>query len=225
MPWMGFFNKMALADKYVVFDHVQFKKRYFENRNRLVTPRGKIEFITIPVIGKDKKDQAINQIEIDNTRDWKRKLTKTLAHYYCKAPFFYEYYDELKSLIIDTEFTKLISLNMMFINFFRQHLGITTPMSFSSDLDVSSYKGSELILQMCKVTNAEVYLCGPSGGDYLNQDDFRNHEIKIEWLEYQCPYYSQLCDQFVPNLSTLDLLFNNGPNSLEIIMNTPKTLT
>lgn len=219
MPWMGFFNKMALADEYVVFDHVQFKKRYFENRNRLITPGGDIQFLTVPVKGKDQHVQAINNVEIDETKEWKRKFIKTLIHYYGKAPFFNDYFDELNSLIYDIEYTKLISLNMMFINFFRKHLGIHTPMKFSSNMNVSSYKGSDLILQICLLNKADVYLCGPSGRDYLQEEEFAKKGIIIEYIDYQCSYYKQLCDEFIPGLSTLDLLFNKGPESLRIIMN------
>jgi hypothetical protein len=218
IPWMGFFNKMALADEYVIFDHVQFKKRYFENRNRIVSARGEINFITIPVLNKECV-QPINKVEIDNSKDWKRKLMKSLLHNYSKAPYFKEYYNDLEQRISDKNFDTLISLNMMFIDFFRYHLHIETPMVYSSTLGVSSFKGSDLILQICIRRKTDLYLCGSSGRDYLKQEEFKKHSVNIKWLDYQCPHYKQMCEQFVPNLSTIDLLFNEGPKSEEIIKN------
>jgi len=222
IPWMGFFYKMASADAYVIFDHVQFKKRYFENRNRIVSPRCKIDYLTVPVLNKDRFPQSINQVEIDNSKEWKRKLIKSIFHYYSKAPFFRNYFDELEKLIIENEYAKLLSLNLVIIDFFRQNLSIETPMICSSGLNVGEFKASDLILQICLNMNADEYLCGPSGRDYLNQDEFRNHNIQITWLDYECPPYQQLCDHFIPNLSTLDLLFNAGPYSAQIIMNQKK---
>ncbi|GAA5262984.1 hypothetical protein KTGMC3_P1726 [Methanocalculus sp. MC3] len=218
MPWMGFFYKMEKADEYILLDHVQFKKRYFENRNCVVSPRGDIEYITVPVIGKDKSPQPINAVEIDNSKMWKKKLLNKIRHYYSKAPFFQENFCELESLIIDNEYNTLLSFNMMAINFFRKKLDICTPMKYSSDMDIHAYKGTDLILQICLKNNADVYLCGQSGYDYLDQEQFNDHGIEIEWLDYKCPYYPQLCDQFIRNLSTVDLLLNKGSESLQIIM-------
>jgi hypothetical protein len=216
MPWMGFFNKMALADEYIIFDHVQFKKRYFENRNRIVSAQGEITNITIPVLNKDCV-QPINAVKIDNTRDWKRKMMKSLIHNYSKAPYFGMYYADLEQRISDYTYDTLISLNMMLIDFFRDHLHIKTPMIYSSTLDVSSFKGSDLILEICLKKKADLYLCGSSGRDYIRQEKFYQNNIIIKWLDYQCPRYQQMCNQFIPNLSTLDLLFNEGPQSESII--------
>jgi len=222
MPWLGFFHKMALADLYVVFDHVQFKKRYFENRNMIVSPKREIFYICTPVITKGRYKQAIKAVEIDNSQDWKNVLLNKLKHFYAKAPYFEVYYSKLSSLFKSKEHTSLMDFNMDMINFFRKQLGISTQLLFSSNMNVAEHKGSDLILQICRINKATTYLCGASGRDYLKEDDFLSLNIKIEWLNFISPVYGQLCDTFVPNMSILDLLFNNGENSLSIIMNANK---
>lgn len=217
MPWMGFFNKMALADLYVIFDHVQFKKRYFENRNRLVSPSGDIFFVTIPIISKGRYTQAIQDVQIDNTQRWREKLLKTIQHTYKDTAFFEKYYPEICALFY-RDYDLLKDVNLEIINFFRRTLGISTPMLFSSDMSVEQYKASDLILQICLKNNADVYLCGESGKDYLHVDDFKKSGIGINWLGYQCPQYKQSCKEFIPNLSTLDLLLNHGEKSFDILM-------
>ena len=87
MPWAGFFNKMTQSDLFVILDHVQFKKRYFENRNRIVSPRGKVSYITIPVKTKGKYIQSICDVEIDNAQAWKDLMLERIRHSYSKAPF------------------------------------------------------------------------------------------------------------------------------------------
>jgi len=95
-------------------------------------------------------------------------------------------------------------------------------MVFSSNLDLQLEKGSDLILQTCLFNKADIYLCGESGKNYLKEEDFKNHKVKIEWLNYVSPIYSQTSNNFTPNLSALDLLFNHGEKSLELLMNGKK---
>ncbi|MCX5816460.1 MAG: WbqC family protein [Proteobacteria bacterium] len=217
LPWLGFFNKMVLADLYVVFDHVQFKKRYFENRNRIVSPNGEISFIGVPVVSKGRYTQAIKDVEIDNTQKWKEKLLKNIVRNYSKAPYFKNYYNQMENIVSAKDYGYLIDFNMAMIEFFRDALGIMTPMIYSSQLNVDEYKASELILQICILEHAYIYLCGYSGRDYLRQEDFQEKGVYIEWLDYVTPNYNQLCQKFTPYMSTLDLLFNCGEKSLETI--------
>lgn len=218
MPWTGFFYKMALADIYVIFDHVQFKKRYFENRNRIVSFKKEVSYISAPVITKGRYTQPIKDTQIDNAQDWKKVLLKKIRYFYSKAPYFDKYYDGLCSVVNARAHERLLDFNMDIINYFRIHLGISTPMVFSSQMDVLGQKGCGLILQICLINKAGVYLCGLSGRDYLNENDFSQRGICIEWLDYQSPEYKQLGEGFTPNMSTLDLLFNYGEDSLNIIM-------
>ena len=212
---------MARADLYVVFDHVQFKKRYFENRNQIVSPRGEIFFVGVPVVTKGRYTQSIRDVEIDGTQRWQDKLLKSVEHNYKKAPYFGEYYDGVKEVINrSSEYRYLIELNLDLIAFFRAALGIVTPMLFSSEMEVVDYRASELILTICLHNHANTYLCGNSGRDYLDVEEFAKNNVHIEWLDYSMPEYRQLCREFVPNMSTLDMLFNHGERSLEILMGT-----
>ena len=218
MPWLGFFNKMTLADEYVVLDHVQFKKRYFENRNRILSPQGQELYAGVPVISKGRFEQAIREVEIDNSQTWKPKLLGRIRNCYARSPHFDRYYPELRRLIEDIQYTRLIDLNLALIDFFRTHFEITCPLIHSSSLEVAAYTGSDLILRICRLRGADVYLCGASGRDYLRLEDFRKSNIEIVWLDYQCPRYKQLSPRFVPNMSALDLLFNHGPAAREIMI-------
>jgi hypothetical protein len=223
LPWLGFFYKMSLAEEYIVFDHVQFKKRYFENRNRIVSSQGAVSWVGVPVISKGRYIQAIKEVEIDNSHNWKKKLITTVEHYYSKSTYFKRYFEEFRTIIDDFNGNLLIDLNLSLIHFFRKHLHITCPMRFSSDILESGEerRGSDLILQLCLLANAQVYLCGPSGRDYLKLEEFSKSGIAIEWIDYQHPRYEQLSKTFVPYMSTLDLLFNHGEMSSEILMTQP----
>jgi len=219
MPWAGFFNKMIQSDLFVILDHVQFKKRYFENRNRIVSPRGKVSYITIPVKTKGKYFQSICDVEIDNAQAWKDLMLERIRHSYSKAPFFEKSFNDLKALLSTKQYNNLISLNMDIINLFRRYLDIHTPMLYTSNMDVDSLEASDLILQTCLMHRADTYLCGISGRDYIKMEDFEKNNIQIEFLDYQPASYKQLCSNFVPYMSILDILFNHGERSRDIVTN------
>lgn len=77
---------------------------------------------------------------------------------------------------------------------------------------------SDLVLDMCLKLNADVYLFGALGKDYAEVDKFNERGIKVIFQDYQHPEYSQQFGEFEPCMSVIDLLFNHGDNSLEILM-------
>ena len=217
MPWAGFFHKMGNVDCYVVFDHVQFKKRYFENRNKIKNGDEAI-WVSLPVISKGRYLQPINEVEVDNSSPWQRKLWEKIRHSYGKARCYSEYSDEVQKIIIGNKYEKLFDFNIVFIEWFRKVLDIKTPIVFSSTLGVGSYTASDLILEICRRMGASRYLCGPSGKDYLCIEDFRRSGVEIEWQDFKHPVYQQKGREFIPYLSTIDMVFNCGFQSKEILL-------
>ena len=222
MPWMGYFHKMALADVYVVLDHVQFKKRYFENRNKILISSGKSKWLSVPVLSKGKYRQPINEVEVDNTCSWRKKILETLRHSYHRTRYFSSLYAKIDFILNHFDSHRLIDLNMAFIGLIRDELNINTPLVFSSELLAppldSAPSASNLILDLCVKTCATEYLCGPFGRRYLSLDDFDRKGINIEWLTYEPPHYEQHVPGFTSHLSTLDALFNHGPEVRKILM-------
>jgi WbqC-like protein family len=216
MPWLGFFDKMNRVDTYVVFDHVQFKKRYFENRNRIKIGDAPV-WITLPVKSKKKFTQKIMEVEIDQGVNWQKKMWGRVSHAYAKSPYFKEYAAEIESLIFTVGYTRLIDFNLALIHWIRRILDIHTPVVFSSTLNIEQFKASQLILEICKRLGSGKYLCGLSGRDYLRIDDFEDAGVKVIWQEFKHPVYPQTGKEFISHLSALDLIFNCGPNSKTIL--------
>jgi len=86
----------------------------------------------------------------------------------------------------------------------------------SSDLGVTGSKG-ELILALCRKLGATTYLSGVSGRDYLDCPQFEQKGIRVVFQEFHHPIYRQLHEPFLPCMSAIDLLFNYGPQSLDVI--------
>lgn len=210
VPWLGFFDKMSMVDTLVLLDNVQFKKRYFENRNKIKTING-WQWVNVPVFTKNRYKQRINEVLIDDTQDWRRKYINSLIHSYSKSEYFKGYFGGVKK-IIDSEWGKLVDLNIEFINFFRKSFGLSSvSLVKASSLGLErDTKGSQLILDICGLLGARVYISGPDGENYLEMDAFRDKSIEVRFHHYAYPVYRQAHGSFISHMSSLDFLFNCG---------------
>ncbi len=77
LPWLGLFHKIALSDKFVLFNEVQYLPRDWMNRNKIKTTMGEI-FLTVPVLKKGHRDKKIHEIKINNNTNWKKKHFKSI---------------------------------------------------------------------------------------------------------------------------------------------------
>lgn len=215
MPWLGFFHKLNLADIYVVLDNVQYRRRYFQNRNKIRTNDG-WQWLIVPLKKEDRDELLISEARIF-TQDlgWRKSNLESIYHNYRKSEYFKSYWDEFSS-IYNRDHPCLLELNMGLIKFFLEKLGLSRKILFASALGVSGKKG-DLIFDICKKTGAKTYISGISGRDYLDFRKFEDNNIAVVIQEFHHPVYKQLHGPFIPYLSILDLLFNYGDKSLGII--------
>lgn len=216
MPWPGFFHKMINADLFVILDSVQYRKNYFQNRNRIVGDSGDPIWLTVPTRNVS-FDELICEKLIDKASNlWPRKYLNLIKNCYAGTEFYKDYSEDLFQ-IINSNFDKLADVNLAIIMYFRKHLGIAGEVISASTLPYSGNK-SDLNLEICKAVGANEYLSGPSGRDYLNLDSFSQAGIRVLFNDYNPPIYSS--PNYHPYLSTIDLLFRHGPDALNIIKQT-----
>jgi hypothetical protein len=218
LPWLGYFHRIMCADLHVILDHVQIDKNSktkFANRNKVRT-RDNWSWLTVPIKTKGKFGELeLNQIEIDIESNWAEKHWNTLRASYGKAPFFKEHAAFFEQLYAQ-KFGSLSELNTEATNYFLKTFGINTASVYSSALDVRSQK-DDLILDICVALKATKYISGPFGRDYLNTRKFAEAGIEVVYHDYIHPEYQQAFPGFEPYMSTIDLLFNCGSNSVNII--------
>jgi hypothetical protein len=215
MPWLGFFHKAILSDRICILDDVQFADGDYINRNKIKTPYG-FKWITVPVNKKNHLHRKISEIEIVDTEWHKRHLAQILQAY-SSSPYFHIYFQYLLELMEKKTYEYLVDLDMTILEFLFKELRIETEVVLSSKLNLSGKK-SDLILSMCQELGAEVYISGQNGVDYLKVEDFNLANIKVAIQHYEHPIYAQAHGDFIPYLSVIDLLFNFGPKSRDIIM-------
>ena len=210
LPYLGFFDKMAKSDIFVIYDDAQFNKSDFQHRNRIRIYHG-WKWLTVPV---EKKRIPINEVKIRNEiKTWKG-VKWSDAHFrdihdnYKDTPYYSVYADELMR-IYKRNYEKLVDLNMELIRFLMKAFDIDVEIVFSSDLGFTS-KSTQKLVEIVEALGGDVYLSGPKGKDYLNVSLFERKGIKVVFQDFKHPVYKQRYEGFVPNMAAIDALFNVG---------------
>jgi hypothetical protein len=221
LPWPGFFHKMSSVDLYVVLDNVQFRKNYFQNRNRIFCPSKGETYLTTPVDMNGFMGGSIRDMRLSNHENgaWRVRNWRILENNYRNHPYFKAYACELNQILL-TNWPFLLDQNLALIDFFRKEFEIVTPMLLASELETSGDRTGRLV-EIVRACGGDTYLSGPSGVDYLDIAQFTKVGIKVEFHEFSPPVYQG--EGFRPYLSSLDLLMNLGPNSKNFVVN-PKHL-
>jgi hypothetical protein len=213
LPWMGFLNKLANSDTFVLLDNVQYRRNYFQNRNRIRTATGG-SWLTVP-IKKAPLETPIRDIKVDESKPWGETHMKGLSQNYSKAPHFREH-EEFFGRLYAKKWGKLAELNVEIIRYMADSLGIQTEIVLASKLRATG-TSSELLLGICNELGAETYLSGRFGRDYLDERLFEEAGIGVVYQDFHHPTYSQVYKPFVPDLAGVDLLFNRGADGIELV--------
>jgi len=216
LPWLGLFHKIALSDLFCFFEVVQYQRSDWNNRNKIRYSSSKADWISVPVLKKNFLERSYVDIRIDNEYPWRRKHWRSIELSYCKAPYFGMYRDDLKA-IYDREWEYLVDLNYELLLLFLRFLNIPTKVVRMRDY---SFKGekSDLVLDMCRHLGADVYIFGANGKDYADVPSFYKGNVLPYFQNYSHPVYPQSHGKFFSHLAIIDLLFNCGNASYDILM-------
>ena len=218
LPWLGYFDRIAKSDLHIVLDSVQMErnsKTSFTMRNRVRSAAGPV-WLSVPVRRAAGADEALIRNALIDGPHWARKHWQTLQQEYRRAPC-YEFGRAALEPIYQQPWTRLNDLLSASSARLLNALGITTPLRHSGDLGVASHK-SQLVLDLCRAVGATRYLSGPFGRDYLDLPSFEHAGIEVVFHDYVHPVYAQVHGGFEPYLSVVDLLFNHGAASRDILL-------
>lgn len=215
LPWLGFFDQLARADVFVFYDDVQYDKGGWRNRNRIKTPQGP-QWLTVPVLTRGEQFPAVRDVRINPQEPWAVKHCKTLRQQYSKAPFIDAYAPSLFELL-KQPWERLCELDIACIDWLAKAFDIRTPCVRSSELGVSGGRTSRLI-EIIHLLGGDIFYEGAAGKNYIDPNEFRAHGIEVFFQEYVHPIYPQLHGEFISHLSAVDLLFNMGPDSRDVLL-------
>jgi WbqC-like protein family len=208
-PWLGYFDKLARADVFVLLDDVQFPKKggTWINRVQLLIDK-EPAWVTVPVARSYHGVRQIREIRIDEQTPWRRKLLKTIQASYGRAPHEDDVMPLLSNLI-GTHTDQLAEYNRVSIAALADALGLTTEFVLSSSLDTTG-RATERLIQLVQAVGGTSYLSGGGAAGYQEDERFSEAGIELVPQRFEPPTYPQLAKARVPGLSVIDALLSCG---------------
>ena len=208
-----------------------YQKQSWRNRCRILSANGP-ETLNVPVVHENGTFALpIKEIRVEYTTPWVLRTERAIESAYSSSPFFLYYKDELFS-ILDSHPATLWELNRRIIDFFCAKIGIAPEIrettdylvgagqaSSSQDLRYPRRRGrdpSEMGGAERSEAVGEEEPCPAPGEDYRELIHPKKPNTIMRDLGLERPYWQVFRDKFgfVPGLSIMDLLFNEGPESI-----------
>lgn len=222
MPWMGFFHLIEISDVFVFYDDVQYTIRDWRNRNRIRTQKQWI-WLSVPVkLERPHFEYRICEVPISYDHKWVKKHLNSIINSYQRSAYFDEFFPIIQG--IDNKRPDYLStLNYEIILAICDYLGINKPQFiFSQDMDIPKEhaKTDRLLAVLERIGGVKTFISGPKAKSYLETNKFTEKGINVVWHDYQQPYYEQNLwgsNIFISNMSIIDLIFNHGKESMQIL--------
>lgn len=215
IPWKGYFDAIALADEFVIYDDMQFTRRDWRNRNIIKTSNGN-KWLTIPVEVKGKYFQKINETKISD-KNWNKDHWNSLKQNYGKSKNFIDYKDFFEELYLNSTSLYLTEINFRFIIAICKILKINSNFRFSSEFMLKEER-SDRLLDICLKLKGTDYYSGPAAKEYMDEQIFDEAGVKINYFDYSgYTEYQQLYSPFDHGVSILDLIFCEGENAVNFL--------
>jgi len=210
-PYIGYFQLMNAVDEFVVYDNIEFTKKGWINRNRILM-NGVDTMISFPL----KKDSDFLPIKdrylADNWPTDRKKLLNKIAELYKKAPYFKDAFPVVEEIILSEEMN-LFKYLLHSLEILKVYLGILTPLIISSNINVDhGLKSADKVMAICNKIGATVYINPIGGIDLYQKESFKNNGLELHFLKTGNVIYNQFGNTFVPFLSIIDvMMFNDQP--------------
>lgn len=209
-PYIGYWQLLNYVDTYVVYDDVNYIKRGWINRN-FILANGNKTLLTLQ-LKKASQNKLINEIEIGD--NFNKKL-KTISQAYSKAPFFDSIFPIIESLFMSSE-SNLAFFLFESIKKISEYLEIKTSILLSSSLQKDdSLSGQDKIVNICQKLEADTYVNAIGGQDLYSKNIFLENNIKLDFLKSNSIEYPQFNNEFIANLSMIDVLMFNSPGQIK----------
>lgn len=207
MPWIGFFEQMALSDVFVVLDDVPYDKDGWRNRNRILLG-GAPAWLTVPVRTRGRTGQLIRDVVVDREQPWLERHRRTLHHAYSGRPGRDAAAEVLEGPELE-EADLLATIDGIVTERIRAALDLRARIVSSSDLTTTDDRNGRLV-DICRQLGVTHYLSGQAAKSYLDVGAMAAAGVEVLWHEHTPRAYPQRADEFVPRLSAIDLIANVG---------------
>jgi hypothetical protein len=213
-PYIGYFQLMNLADEFIIYDNIQFSKKGWINRNRILL-NGKDTYITFPL----KKDSDYLDIKdrylADSWTSDRKKMLNKITEAYNKAPYFSTAYPVIEKSISFDE-NNLFRFILNSLSLLKEYLSLKTSFVISSSIPIDhTLKSEQKVLEICKVRGATEYINPIGGLDLYNKKTFKANGIDLRFMKTGNIIYPQYNNKFAEHLSIIDVMMFNSKEKIQ----------
>lgn len=212
-PYIGYFQLLSSVDAIVIYDDVSYIKGGWINRNYILGRDGR-QLFTLQVENAS-SNRLINEVRVGSN---KNKLLKTFHQNYSNAAQYNIVYSLLEKIFLVDEINlaKFIERSLLII---CEYLELFPKWYISSELEKNnSLQGQKKVLSICKLLGAKQYINLPGGRTLYNEHDFEKEDIKLSIIEPTDVVYHQFNNQFISNLSIIDVMMFNDRRQLSRLL-------
>lgn len=217
-PYIGYFQLIKSVDIFVFYDDVNFIKKGWVNRNRILV-NGKDLIFTVP-LNKVSQNNLINEtfINLDMFGNWKEKFVQTLLFNYKKAPYYCEV-ERLINSVLNKKFNTISELAIESITIISKYLQLDVKFITSSErYDNKTLEREDRLVDICVEEKASHYINALGGQELYNKESFKNKGIDLSFIKTHPIEYKQFNNEFIPWLSIIDLLMFNSIDEVNIML-------
>ena len=219
-PYIGYISLIKHTDMFILLDEVQFIRHGWIERNRILKPLEGWQYIQVPLQKYHQKD-LLKNIKINNEIDWERKILSQIEHYKKKAPYYYHAVDLLKN-IFSEKYSTIVELNNASLHSVCDYLSIKKDIRIFSEMGLSIdpvLESDEWALNISKAMNVGEYWNPPGGKSIFNREKYDKANITLKFQEILLEKYPQKTNTtFEPGLSILDVIMNNNPETINLML-------
>ena len=222
-PYIGYFQLINAVDKFVIYDNIEYTKKGWINRNRILK-EGVDLLISLP-LKKDSDFLFVNQRYLAD--DWsksKQKLINSIKESYRKAPHFEDTFNLVQE-IFNYSNSNLFEFILHSVLQTCKFIGIETEIIVSSTLDYNNeLKSEEKVIAICKSIEATQYINSIGGVELYNKNNFSDQGIELNFIKSKPIIYNQFKNEFVPWLSIIDVMMFNSKEVVSSFLNQKELL-
>ena len=215
-PYIGYWQLMNAVDKYVIADDLNFIKNAWINRNRILV-NGEAKMFSLPLQGAS-QNKLINEIEVTGDAASKNNLLKTIEINYKKAPYFSVAFPVIEKIIVQEE-KNLAKFLEYSIREICTYLAINTELIVLSAINNNKdLKRQDKVIDICKILGSDEYYNAIGGQVLYTCKDFASEGIALKFLQTADVKYKQYNNEFMPDLSIIDLMMFNSLEDIKKIL-------
>ena len=212
LPYVGYFHLINSVDEFVIYDNIQYTKKGWINRNRILV-NGNDKILTLPLKKDSDYLDVKDRVLADSWDKEKIKMLNQIKSAYKKAPYYDRVFPIISS-IFELPNTNLFEFILGSLHLLNSYLRIDTKITISSDVNIDhTLKGRDKVIAICKELNADTYINAIGGQELYDVQDFKDEDLNLQFIKSPPLNYKQYNNEFVPWLSILDvLMFNKRQN-------------